>query len=108
MSIITLPLERNRYFIDHDGAMATTKREDEKLYLPINWTDPLEGATISSVAYVDSGVTRSSTTNGTADTYTYVTGLGETEITVTASDGKILQKVVRFYGEQGAGRRDYA
>ena len=100
---VFMPLERSRYFRDTDGALATTKRQDEIVQLVINWTDYLaSGETVSSVAYVDSGVTRSSSSATTTTSTTSVTGVGETEVTATLSTGRVLQQVVRFYGTDGA------
>lgn len=104
---VILPLERSRYFRDHDGLLSISKRSDEIVSLPIDWTDQLSGETISSVAYVDSGVTRSSTSNTTTTSTTLVTGVGETEITTVTSGGRKLQMVVRFYDAEGVGVRDY-
>lgn len=105
---VYMPLERSRYFRDEDGALATTKREDEQLQLVIDWSDQLaSGETISSVAYVDSGVTRSSTSNSTTTTTTTVTGIGETEVSVTTSAGRVLQQVARYYSPEGWRAGDY-
>ena len=103
-----MPLSRNRWFADSDGAMATTGREDEHVPCIIDWSGLLlSGETVSSVAYVDSGVTRSSTSLATPVTTDYITGIGETEITVTTSASRKLQKVVRIYGESNQPVQDY-
>jgi hypothetical protein len=99
--------ERVRYFTDRDGVMSCAKRIDEVVPLIIDWTDVLGSATISSVAYVDSGVTRSSTSNTTTTTTTYVTGSGETEITVTLSTGEVRQRLVRFPAKEQGSESDY-
>lgn len=107
-SAVILPLERTRYFRDRDGVLATSKRYDEIVQLVLDWTDQLaSGETVSSVAYEDSGVTRSSTSNTTTTSTTSVTGTGETEITVTTSAARKLQAVVRFYGAEGVRAGDY-
>lgn len=103
-----LPLTRNRWFQDQDGAMATTAREDEHVACVINWSNLLlSGETISSVVYDDSGVTRIGTALATPVTTDYITGIGETEITVTTSLSRKLQKVVRIYEHSGQPVTDY-
>ncbi len=101
-STVFSPLERSRYFRDEDGALATTKRQDEVLKLTLDWTDDLASAeTVSSAAYVDSGVTTSSKSVATPQTLVTVSGVGEFEITVTLSTGRKLQRVVRYYPTDG-------
>ena len=103
------PLQRERFFQDNDGEIATTKRLDEKITITIDWSDQLASSeTISSAAYVDSGITRSGTSNTTTTTVTTVTGVGEFEITVTTSAGNILQRVYRFYASDKNSSSDYA
>jgi hypothetical protein len=103
-----LPLERNRWFRDRDGILSTTKREDEIVGMTIDWSRQLaSGETISSVAYEDSGVTRTGTSATTTTTVDNVTGIGETEVTVTLSTGRKLQELVRFYDREGARAGDY-
>lgn len=108
MTSIYLPPERVRFWRDGDSVLSITKRENEVVPLIIDWSDRIGSATISSVAYDDSGVTRSSTANTTTTSTTYVTGIGETEITVTLSTGEKIQKLVRFYEQEGdSGVSDY-
>lgn len=100
----TVPTERRPYFIDTDGNLTYTKREDEVVTRAINWGPQLySGESISSVAYEDHGVTRSSTSNTGNVTTTSVTGTGYFEVTVTLSSGRKLQRVVRFVSTEGAG-----
>lgn len=107
-STVVLPLERSRYFTNEDGDLSTSKRSDEIVQLVLDWSDQLaSGETISSVAYEDSGITRSSTSNTTTTTTTNVTGTGYTEVTVTLSTGRKLQLVVRYYDSEGPGPSDY-
>jgi hypothetical protein len=102
------PRERQRWFTDEDGARATSKRLDETIEVTIDWSDIIDGDIVASVAYSDSGVTRSLTSNTTSRTTTSVTGLGEFEVTVTLSSGRIAQQVRRFYDSAGgSGARDY-
>jgi hypothetical protein len=102
------PLERQRWFTDDDGVRATTKRDDEKVAVPLDWSDALaSGETISSVAYVTSGVTLASSSNTDTTTTTTVTGTGEFEVTVTTSASRILQRVRRFYSPSGQAGSDY-
>lgn len=97
-AVVILPLERSRYFRDRDGETATTKTEDESLLLGVDWTDMLATSeTVSSVAYVDSGVTTSGASLVSPVSTVVVTGLGETEITATLSTGRKLQQTFRFY-----------
>lgn len=98
-----LPLERTRWFSDRDGALATSKRSDEILLLSLDWTDQLDsGETVSSVAYVDDGVTTSGATLASPVSTVLVTGIGEVEVTATLSTGRKLQRVTRFHGTDGA------
>lgn len=107
-STVILPLERSRYFTDSDGHLATTKRSDEIITLSINWGDQLaSGESVSSVAYVDGGVTSSSASLSTPTSTITVTGTGELEITATLSTGRKLQRVVRFYAPDSEMVRDY-
>jgi len=106
-STVVLPLERSRYFVDRDGVLSTSKREDEIMQLILDWTDQLGSDTISSVAYVDSGVTTSSKSTTTTKSTCNVTGVGETEITATLASGRSLQRVVRFYDAEGHKQADY-
>lgn len=100
--------QRNRWFKDEDGAKATTKREDEKISVVIDWSQSFaSGESIEDVVYADSGVTRSSTSNNGSVTTTIVTGLGEFEITVTTDAGHTFQQVRRFYGPTGLPRKMY-
>jgi len=96
--------ERVRYWRDQDDVMSIAKREDEVTPLVINWSDRLEGSTISSVSYVDDGVTRSNTSNTTTTSTTHVTGIGETEVTATFASGEKRQMLVRFVAESGSGQ----
>jgi hypothetical protein len=105
---VILPLERSRYFVDRDGYLSTSKREDEKTTLVLDWTDQLaSGESVSSVAYVDSGVTSSGAALTSPNSTIVVTGVGEVEVTATLSTGRILQRVVRFYDSAGARAMDY-
>lgn len=99
---------RNAYFRDIDGIMATSKRIEEVVSLVLDWSDLLaSGETISSVAYEDLGVTRSSTSNTTTTTTTKVTGTGSTIVKATLSTGRVLHREVRFYGVDGRVPGDY-
>jgi hypothetical protein len=103
-----MPLRRTRYFRDAYGNLTTSKREDEIVQVVLNW-DPwlAAGESISSVAYDDSGVTRSATTNTGSVTTTSVTGSGSFEVTVTLSTGRKLQQVVRFISTDTGVTSDY-
>lgn len=102
------PLRRRHNFTDDGGVESYTAREDEIRGWSHDWTDELaSGETVSSAAYVDSGVTRSSVTLATPITSCNVTGLGEFEVTVTLSTGRSLQKIVRFYADDGHRSEDY-
>lgn len=101
MTTFFIPPVHVRYGYDADGAILCVKRLNEVVPLIIDWSDRIGSVTISSVAYVDNGVTRTSTSNTTTTTTTYVNGIGETEITLTLSTGEIIQRVARFYEEEG-------
>lgn len=101
------PLERQRYWQDQDGALATSKRKDDAVQIVWDFTDKLGSATISSVAYADSGLTTSGKSNTTtAVTFTY-TGIGETELTLTLSSSLKIIAVLRAYDVEGVRQRDY-
>jgi len=101
------PLERQRYWQDQDGALSTSKRKDDAIQLVWNFTDKLGGATISSVAYADSGLTTSAKSNTTtAVTFTY-TGIGETKLTITLSSSLKLIATLRAYDTEGVRQKDY-
>lgn len=110
--MLILPRERNRWFQDAEGCWATSKREDEIIQMVIDWSEELaeigSSETIASVAYDDSGVTRTGTANTTTTTTDKITGTGQTEVTVTTSGGYKLQRLVRFYSQEGAAASDYA
>lgn len=103
------PRNRFRYFRDDEGVLSATKREDEIIQLVLDWSrDLATGETIASVAYDSSGVTLSGTSSTATTSTCTVTGVGETEITATLSTGRKLQRVVRWYAENGAPAEDYA
>lgn len=106
-SSVAWPLERRRHFQDGDGNMAFSKRDDEITQVVLNWDSQIGGDAISSVAYEDHGVTRSSTTNTGSTTTTSVTGSGYFEITVTLTSGRKLQRIVRFISTDGGEKSDY-
>ncbi len=107
-STVILPLRRTRWFRDADGNITYSKRWDEILQSVINWADQLaSGETISSVAYEDHGVTRSSTSNTTTTSTTNVTGGGYFIVTVTLSTSRKLQKIIRFVTTDGPEQTDY-
>lgn len=102
------PLERTRYFTDDEGYLSTTKTEDEILAFAYDWTDELATSeTVSSVAYVASGVTTSGAALASPVSTITVTGVGELEITPTLSTGRKLQRTVRFYAPKGTWSTDY-
>jgi hypothetical protein len=95
---VVLPLERQYYFTDRDGVLATVQRSDEIRTLSIDWTDLLaDSETVSSVAYTSSGVTTSAPSLATPVSTVTVTGTGELAITATLSTGRKLQRVLRYY-----------
>lgn len=109
---VYMPTERNRWSIDRDGAIMTSKRYDEVVPLEIDWSPQLSnGETISGTpTYVDGGVTRSSVTNTATTTRCLVTGTGETEVTIATTHGETRQLIARFYDATGGGlheRSDY-
>lgn len=104
---VILDLERSRYFQD-DGALATSKREDEILTLSLDWTDQLAtGESVSSVAYEANGVTTSGAALTSPVSTITVTGTGWVEVTATLSTGRKLQKIVRFHEADGPKALDY-
>ena len=102
------PTVRSRWFKDRDGIVSTSKRSDEIIGVVINWAPQLAtGETISSVAYEDSGVTRTGVSNSTTTSTCNVTGIGYFIVTATLSTGRKLQDVRRFYDVCGANPEDY-
>jgi hypothetical protein len=85
----------NRYFEYEDG-LATTKAIDDDVKVIWDLTDYLASAeTVSSAAYVDSGVTTSSKSVSTPQILFTVTGLGYTTVTATLSTGRTVEQ--KFY-----------
>mgnify|MGYP001590501062 CR=1 FL=1 len=107
-STVILPLERTRYFPFRDG-IATTKAVDDEIQLVLDWTDELaSGETVSSAAYVDSGVTTSSKSVATPLTTCTVNKTGYTTVTVTLSTGRTRERRVYFISPHGGlGATDY-
>jgi len=63
---------------------------------------------ISSVAYVDNGVTRSSSRVEGTITAALVSGLGEFTATVTTCVGRVIERTFRFVAPSGSEREhDY-
>ena len=110
-SISMLQRRRRQDFRDDEDVLSYSKREDDVMSLVLDWTEDLaligSTETIASVAYEDSGVTRSGTSNTTTTTTDKVTGLGETEITVTTNNSHKIQRLVRFYSSDGHRDSDY-
>lgn len=107
-STVILPLSRRRHFIDRNGELSYSKRYDEKLEVRLDFTDRLKsGESVSSMAYEDSGVTRSNTALASNVASFDATGLGYTIATATLSSGRILELAVNFYDSSGTQLGDY-
>lgn len=105
---LILPLERQRWFQDQDGVMSTSKRDAEIIAVGLDFTDELASAeTVASVALVNMGLTSASGILATPVYTLTVSGTGEAEVTATLSTGRKLQRVLRFYGEEGGATSDY-
>ena len=85
-----------------DG-LATTKAQDDELQVRWDLTDHLASAeTVSSAAYVDSGVTTSSKSVATPVIIFTVAGLGYTTVTATLSTGRTVEQRFFFLAKDGS------
>lgn len=98
MSTFRVPLRRNRYFRDVDGIDATSKRTAEVLSETIDWTDRLDGETISGATWTSRGATISGESYTDTTTSATITGVGEVVIQVSTSGGRTLEMMLRYYG----------
>lgn len=104
MSSYLEPLERDRWFVDADGVVATSKHPDEVLKVPIDWTDALvSGETVSTSTWQNAsgGLTTSSEALATPVATVFVTGTGSVENEITTSLGQTLIRKRRFYDNRG-------
>lgn len=103
------PLERNRWTVDGDGTVWTSKSEDEVLSVPIDWTDALDsGETVSSSSWAASGVTASGASLATPIATVKVSGTnGSLTNTVVTSAGRTLERVRKFVAPMSRGADDY-
>jgi hypothetical protein len=102
------PLERNRWSEDADGVPFITKTEDEILTVPIDWTDRLGSATISTSTWTASGVTTSGAALASPVATIKVTGTdGEVTNKITTSDGQTFERKRRFKSPNGVRSDDY-
>jgi hypothetical protein len=103
------PVERNRWSVDGNGNVWTSKTADEVLSVPIDWTDRLaSGETISSSSWEASGVTTSGASLATPVATVKVTGTdGYVINTVVTSAGQTLQRRRDFVAPMGRRSDDY-
>ena len=88
--------------------LSFSKAQDDELQVTLDFTDYLaSGETVSSAAYVDSGVTTSSKSVATPQVLFTVTKTGYTKVTVTLSSNRTVEKIVRFYDQGGPKAVDY-
>lgn len=109
-STYRVKLERKHDFEDARGNISYSKRKDEIIKVTIDWTNELDTAnseTVSSAAYTDSGVTRSSVSVSSPNTICSVTGIGYFDVTVTTSTSRKLKKRICFYSIDDAKESDY-
>ena len=99
--------QRNRWQRDEDGALFTsTPLVTDDLKMAFDLTDYLAGSeTVSSAAYVDSGVVTSSKSVSSPQVLFTMTGWGETEVQVTLSTGRVVTQIFRIYPPQGRRNR---
>ncbi len=92
-----------------DVPFAVLNKETDDLAVVFDLTDHLASAeTVSSAAYADSGITTSSKSVATPQVLFSVTGVGETEVAVTLSTGRVVTQRFRTYLAQGLSRtKDY-
>ena len=107
-STIFDPLRRNRWFVDQDGAQATTAAEDDDLRIVWDLTDYLaSGETVSSAAYDDSGAVSSAKSVATPQVIFTLSGIGHTTVTATLSTLRTVDRMFRIYPTSGAKVVDY-
>ena len=87
-----------RFFKDVDGVLSIAKDEDSVESIVIDWTDPLDGDTISSASFDASGVTIDSSSNTTTTTTATISKSGgHIDIDIVTAGGLTLVKRIKIY-----------
>ena len=114
MSTYYAPTDRREWATDKDGVPFISKHDGQARTFVFDLTDMAEiraGATVSSVAWTDSGVSVSGSTHtsGQPSFSVTVTGTdGYATVTATLSTGKTIIQTFRFVGvPDGRGGDDY-
>ena len=96
-----LPVPDRRPFFEKNGQWYAYKDDDSAESYVMDWTQPLNGETISSVTFTASGVTLTSNSNTTTTTTMLITGSGgDVEIKATTSASRILVKTLNFLARE--------
>lgn len=101
-------ISRGCYFDTSTGRFMLQATDTEVLTLPIDYTDILDGATITATLSAD-GLTATSTVAAGVITLTLsaVASTGDLDMTVTFSDGRIRQEFFRLIDPHAYRRDDY-
>lgn len=103
MPTVYTPLDRRAHYTDHDYLPTFVQHEDEVINYVIDWTDLLNGETISTSTWTDDGVTSSSAAISGATTSANITDTdGEVENKITTSGSRTLIRRLRFRAPQWA------
>ena len=91
------------------GRFVFQQREDETAKAVLDFTDILNGATITATS-TDENITASTSVSSgqiTLTTSAMGAGRGDVDLTVTFSDGRVRIEKLRFSEPQGSWRDDY-
>jgi len=91
------------------GRFVFQQREDETAKAVLDFTDILNGATITATS-TDENITASTSVSSgqiTLTTSAMGAGRGDVDLTVTFSDGRVRIEKLRFSEPQGSWRNDY-
>jgi hypothetical protein len=92
---------RREFFEDYDGIPTAVKREDEVRSYVMDWTEELEGETISTAVWTAKGATIDSDSNTNTTTTVTISDSGEAEVAVVTSGGRTLEKRFRWQSQDG-------
>lgn len=107
--------ENNRYIIrgatldEQRGRFVFQQREDETLKAVLDFTDLLNGSTITASS-TDENITASTSVSSgqiTLTTSAIGNSYGDVDLTVTFSDGRVRVEKLRFQEPNGTWREDY-
>lgn len=101
-TLYALP-KRAPWRINELGEEEIIKRYDEIVSVVVDLADELDTDTISSIAWEDSGVTRSGVSNTTTTVTFLAAGTGYSVLTATTAAGAKIQKKLWFREPTGSG-----